>query len=68
MGEVFRARETRLHRDVAVKILDFGLAKLKAGTTCRSSSEAGDARQRVPTLVEVSTIRIDPDSIINSRT
>src|SRR5438132_1113647 len=35
MGEVYCARDTRLLRDVALKVLDFGLAKLRRlpGTT-----------------------------------
>ena len=53
-------------KDGRVKILDFGLAKLKVGTTCRSSSESGDAQQRVPTLADAATIRIDADAIVNT--
>ncbi len=36
-------------KDGRVKILDFGLAKLRVGTTGRSSLESKDAQQRVPT-------------------
>jgi len=53
-------------KDARVKILDFGLAKLRVGTTCRSSSESGDAQQRAPTSAEAATIRIDADAIINT--
>jgi eukaryotic-like serine/threonine-protein kinase len=37
MGQVYRARDTRLHRDVAIKVLDFGLAK-RAGLSARERS------------------------------
>ena len=34
MGESYRARDTRLGREVAVKVLDFGLAKRVRGAGC----------------------------------
>ena len=61
MGEVYRATDTKLDREVAIKVLDFGLAKplvadqvgTKVGRAYpRSSTAEGDgSRGRSPHLV-----------------
>src|SRR5947209_7755999 len=51
MGEVYRARDLRLERDVAVKVLDFGLARVEA--PCAAEAET---LSQVPALTDPGTV------------
>ena len=51
MGEVCRARDTRLGRDVAIKIPDFGIAKIKASIADDAEAVARVSSRTLPGTV-----------------
>src|SRR5919106_524667 len=62
MGEVYRARDPRLDRDVAIKLLDFGIAKLTRPSD-DTPRRSGLATETEPGMTLGTAAYMSPDQV-----